>query len=188
MKKISIIFIAVIFTIGIYFNSVNAAWTPTSRIQKFQCLSTDSKPTTADMKAGFEVYEKDTGATYIYDGSTWNLLNIRYITDPDSLTSAGVSKGTYIKGWNQLTAVVCAKDSADGVDIVWTLEGYITGMGWSNLNPNGSKNLVSVSADSSQLSTYTEIGSLDSVRIRNYKHSQGDTLIYKFSFVNEFLR
>jgi hypothetical protein len=38
----------------------------------YLCLSTDTKPTSADdVNPGDEIYETDTGKTYIYSGSAW---------------------------------------------------------------------------------------------------------------------
>jgi hypothetical protein len=36
---------------------------------RYVCLSTDTKPT--DVVVGAEIYETDTGDTYIYSGSAW---------------------------------------------------------------------------------------------------------------------
>lgn len=37
---------------------------------KYLCLSTDTKPTTG-IDPGTEIYETDTGKSYIYSGSAW---------------------------------------------------------------------------------------------------------------------
>jgi len=44
-----------------------------STMQKFIGLSSDAKPTSADINAGSEFYEYDTGLTYIYNGSAWSI-------------------------------------------------------------------------------------------------------------------
>jgi hypothetical protein len=39
---------------------------------KYLCVSTDTKPTSADnVNPGDEIYETDTGKTFIYSGSDW---------------------------------------------------------------------------------------------------------------------
>jgi len=60
------------------------AGTLINRHQKYQCLSTDTKPVTE--KVGAEIFETNTGATFRFDGTTWK-----------KITSAAVDNTTYAR-------------------------------------------------------------------------------------------
>ena len=62
------------------------AVTSINRHQRFQCSSTDIKPTGAEIKVGAEIFETNTGATFRYDGTAWKKIR-----------SAAIDNATYAR-------------------------------------------------------------------------------------------
>jgi len=176
-------FIVTVVMLLFFCGSLSGAMEFGGRVATYIGTSSETKPTNLT-GAGQTFMESDTGALYYYTGSAWTLWSIEVTCDPDTLDAAGYGTPICVRGFREFTVIVKAIGTAATAD--WTVLGKLGEMPWTNLNSDGMKQAVQDSINSGTISSFTELSSLDSLKVWVPTISDSDSLISQIKEANVF--